>query len=119
MFILVLFYKQTTANEMRISDWSSDVCSSDLCWRRRDSCGGLHECQVELVHAVAELALEQPELVGDACARRAGVVVAREEVPGPALVATEQPVHDTLRTRQPTARPGGQDRKSTRLNSSH
>src|SRR3546814_7262737 len=71
---------------MRISDWSSDVCSSDL------------------VHAVAELALEQPELVGDACARRAGVVVAREEVPGPALVATEQPVHDTLRTRQPTAR---------------
>src|SRR3546814_9043045 len=24
------FVKQTTANEMRISDWSSDVCSSDL-----------------------------------------------------------------------------------------
>src|SRR3546814_10749875 len=25
-----LFVKQTTAYEMRISDWSSDVCSSDL-----------------------------------------------------------------------------------------
>src|SRR3546814_8782631 len=25
------FFKQTTAYEMRISDWSSDVCSSDLC----------------------------------------------------------------------------------------
>src|SRR3546814_15185623 len=25
-----LFYKQKTAYEMRISDWSSDVCSSDL-----------------------------------------------------------------------------------------
>src|SRR3546814_9901850 len=28
------FFKQKTAYEMRISDWSSDVCSSDLCGRR-------------------------------------------------------------------------------------
>src|SRR3546814_5436004 len=27
---LVFFFKQNTAYEMRISDWSSDVCSSDL-----------------------------------------------------------------------------------------
>src|SRR3546814_8793921 len=27
------FLKQRTAYEMRISDWSSDVCSSDLRWR--------------------------------------------------------------------------------------
>src|SRR3546814_19160030 len=27
------FFKQKTAYEMRISDWSSDVCSSDLCAR--------------------------------------------------------------------------------------
>src|SRR3546814_10397929 len=27
---VVFFVKQTTAYEMRISDWSSDVCSSDL-----------------------------------------------------------------------------------------
>src|SRR3546814_9549173 len=27
---LVVFFKQKTAYEMRISDWSSDVCSSDL-----------------------------------------------------------------------------------------
>src|SRR3546814_4429096 len=26
------FFKQKTAYEMRISDWSSDVCSSDLKW---------------------------------------------------------------------------------------
>src|SRR3546814_9719225 len=26
----VLFFKQKTAYEVRISDWSSDVCSSDL-----------------------------------------------------------------------------------------
>src|SRR3546814_6218048 len=31
MFIdLFFFFKQKTAYEMRISDWSSDVCSSDL-----------------------------------------------------------------------------------------
>src|SRR3546814_10512003 len=29
-FVLVFFFKQNTAYEMRISDWSSDVCSSDL-----------------------------------------------------------------------------------------
>src|SRR3546814_7592599 len=33
-FVLLVFYlfffKQRTADEMRISDWSSDVCSSDL-----------------------------------------------------------------------------------------
>src|SRR3546814_1003144 len=29
-FINFFFFKQKTAYEMRISDWSSDVCSSDL-----------------------------------------------------------------------------------------
>src|SRR3546814_7754398 len=35
MLIGILFVKQKTAYEMRISDWSSDVCSSDLSasWR--------------------------------------------------------------------------------------
>src|SRR3546814_7709935 len=28
--MLIFFFKQKTAYEMRISDWSSDVCSSDL-----------------------------------------------------------------------------------------
>src|SRR3546814_1347332 len=28
--VVVFFFKQKTAYEMRISDWSSDVCSSDL-----------------------------------------------------------------------------------------
>src|SRR3546814_4017596 len=36
------FFKQKTAYEMRISDWSSDVCSSDLTmfqctWERADA----------------------------------------------------------------------------------
>src|SRR3546814_6926934 len=30
VYSLFFFFKQKTAYEMRISDWSSDVCSSDL-----------------------------------------------------------------------------------------
>src|SRR3546814_7707368 len=49
MFCEVFFFKQKTAYEMRISDWSSDVCSSDLIEashqqgpnRSRLSCGNL------------------------------------------------------------------------------
>src|SRR3546814_5182842 len=31
----VFFFKQKTAYDMRISDWSSDVCSSDLLFSRK------------------------------------------------------------------------------------
>src|SRR3546814_5442971 len=31
--MLIFFFKQKTAYEMRISDWSSDVFSSDLTWQ--------------------------------------------------------------------------------------
>src|SRR3546814_5657420 len=30
LFFILFFFKQKTAYEIRISDWSSDVCSSDL-----------------------------------------------------------------------------------------
>src|SRR3546814_8394725 len=40
------FFKQKTAYEMRISDWSSDVCSSDL--------GGVAQDHHALVGAVEE-----------------------------------------------------------------
>src|SRR3546814_6079010 len=30
MVLFLFFFKQKTAYELRISDWSSDVCSSDL-----------------------------------------------------------------------------------------
>src|SRR3546814_10024692 len=36
---ILFFFKQKTAYEMRISDWSSDVCSSDL--RINSLTGGL------------------------------------------------------------------------------
>src|SRR3546814_1682888 len=34
-YLFFFFFKQKTAYEMRISDWSSDVCSSDLSLHRR------------------------------------------------------------------------------------
>src|SRR3546814_3161796 len=37
---VVFFFKQKTAYELRISDWSSDVCSSDLTL----SCLSLNAC---------------------------------------------------------------------------
>src|SRR3546814_1008549 len=58
------FFKQKTAYEMRISDWSSDVCSSDLtitlAWQD-DACIGrqlaaicLHRCQENgRIHSLA------------------------------------------------------------------
>src|SRR3546814_1704499 len=36
-FSVFLFFKHKTAYEVRISDWSSDVCSSDLRGRRGDA----------------------------------------------------------------------------------
>src|SRR3546814_1268497 len=41
IFRLLCFFKQKTAYEMRISDWSSDVCSSDLIHRHLAGTGDL------------------------------------------------------------------------------
>src|SRR3546814_17135124 len=66
LYLFVLFFKQKTAYEMRISDWSSDVCSSDL----EELVVGLralhlveqefHRC--DLVHRLQQLA-QDPDLL--------------------------------------------------------
>src|SRR3546814_19745896 len=38
--VCVFLYKQKTAYDMRISDWSSDVCSSDLALLMLAACSG-------------------------------------------------------------------------------
>src|SRR3546814_19041589 len=38
MIFCLFFFKQKTAYEMRISDWSSDVCSSDLAYNAALAC---------------------------------------------------------------------------------
>src|SRR3546814_18245818 len=55
MSVVVLsffFFKQKTAYEMRISDWSSDVCSSDLVCRSRPA----------ILRAATQKPERQPEL---------------------------------------------------------
>src|SRR3546814_3071636 len=52
---MCVFFKQKTAYEMRISDWSSDVCSSDL----------LRTVQRD--HADLAAALDQDRLVSHRC----------------------------------------------------
>src|SRR3546814_6918467 len=37
--LLLVFFKQKTAYDMRISDWSSDVCASDLFDPKGSQCG--------------------------------------------------------------------------------
>src|SRR3546814_2276197 len=53
---LFFFFKQKTAYEMRISDWSSDVCSSDLggpeFW-----CNGMDLASIEADSSPAEASL--------------------------------------------------------------
>src|SRR3546814_10271238 len=48
---MLFFFKQKTAYEMRISDWSSDVCSSDL-WQmaRASQCPALEEQYAARLH---------------------------------------------------------------------
>src|SRR3546814_7194328 len=43
VWLFFCFFKQTTAYEMRISNWSSDVCSSDL---------GVPQCIIDRLEAV-------------------------------------------------------------------
>src|SRR3546814_17568969 len=60
VYFIFFFFKQKTAYEMRISDWSSDVCSSDL---------------LDRLHHRLALALEQDQ-PGDIAAQLAPPVSA-------------------------------------------
>src|SRR3546814_1243298 len=70
--VICFFFKQKTAYEMRISDWSSDVCSSDLIVAIEEALGTLRITlrdpdapdggEVTLVFADEPLALKKWEL---------------------------------------------------------
>src|SRR3546814_2430659 len=64
---MFFFFKQKTAYEMRISDWSSDVCSSDLFGRLRriddrDVVDADAACNADLFEALEQAIIER--LVG-------------------------------------------------------
>src|SRR3546814_6406070 len=52
--IVLFFFKQKTAYEMRISDWSSDVCSSDLAALGDEAHAALRHRRLDDRHVVFE-----------------------------------------------------------------
>src|SRR3546814_8176565 len=108
----VVFFKQKTAYELRISDWSSDVCSSDL----QMVLGLLPK---EKIRAVS---FEADSDTSFAVPRALGIERLRPQLED--IVAARPAV--VVRSYGGDARLDGQlnamgirDRKSTRLNSSH
>src|SRR3546814_1094101 len=65
VILCFFFFKQKTAYEMRISDWSSDVCSSDLRYNDEDD-----------VRDLLDLALQLEDLTRNAGKHAGGVVIA-------------------------------------------
>src|SRR3546814_4862874 len=121
--IVFFFFKQKTAYEMRISDWSSDVCSSDL--RRGPIRGGTPDAR-RSPEPRTDVGIQRPcpdsgslGLRHHFSDLRANSVVRHF----PSQRAWDHPHSDAIIERETSLaafRPVGvQDRKSTRLNSSH
>src|SRR3546814_3180476 len=108
--IFFFFFKQKTAYEMRISDWSSDVCSSDLATLADGRVAGVAVTR-------AEARLRGTDL---ATAPRGRLSLDAETRYGPAGAAAQFALAEPgiLALHDLTAR-FVEDRKSTRLNSSH
>src|SRR3546814_17270926 len=66
LYCLFFFFKQKTAYEMRISDWSSDVCSSDLARGFRRSYGWVSLGRRLLSERIGFAALCCAQLLADA-----------------------------------------------------
>src|SRR3546814_9539348 len=117
VFLFVFFFKQKTAYEMRISDWSSDVCSSDLFaileTHYRDmqdieftvQQGKLWMLQTRSGKRTAKAALKIAVDMANE-----GLITQEEAIARVDPAALDQLLHPTLDPK---------DRKSTRLNSSH
>src|SRR3546814_2466749 len=115
-FCLFFFFKQKTAYEMRISDWSSDVCSSDLVAPQREAHllrRGVSGGEAGAEHGVgAEVGLVGRAVEVDQVQVDAALVEPLEAVEGVADRAVDV-VDGALHAL------AAEDRKSTRLNSSH
>src|SRR3546814_6850610 len=117
MCLFVFFFKQKTAYEMRISDWSSDVCSSDLVGK--GIVGVVDDKAIVLGNTsfLEEYDVDLGALAEAADRLRAdGATAIYIAVNGKAagVIAIADPVKET--TGEALA---ALDRKSTRLNSSH
>src|SRR3546814_8237852 len=105
---------------MRISDWSSDVCSSDLLAPRIDTIGFMAR-DARLLRAIGHALLPaRPALVysrlliAEDAFRKISVQHRKALQPWMAILA-----RTISKTEQLPLFPSAEDRKSTRLNSSH
>src|SRR6184192_851871 len=110
------FFKQKTAYEMSIGDWSSDVCSSDLALLGVTQVGLLGLAHQEQRHCKDRERPEVRRLVAeeDDAGDESIDEVMRDE-PREALVERPPPALVSL----DRSGEADEDRKSTRLNSSH
>src|SRR3546814_4664942 len=69
--LFFFFFKQKTAYEMRISDWSSDVCSSDL-WRSKGEVWGMTS------PLAIDAAVDDPLKVEDLASKKSAAQEARK-----------------------------------------
>src|SRR3546814_14072213 len=93
LFILFFFFKQKTAYEMRISDWSSDVCSSDL--TIFEQLASEQYIEIDSVQRI-EAGLKTKRLFGQAQKRhscRCGLAIFVEEPGDESLKGIESPNH--------------------------
>src|SRR3546814_21010278 len=80
-FFVFFFFKQKTAYEMRISDWSSDVCSSDLQRSKRDDVDGVDRLKHRCRYFIAQyISVHLP--IGVQVDRRSRLLKARPEENG-------------------------------------
>src|SRR3546814_5792752 len=94
--VCFFFFKQKTAYEMRISDWSSDVCSSDLTFTelRADRLGQAGYTAVALTGAalrsqVRQLAAKYDDIIIDVGGRDTGSLRAALTVADTLLVPVQ------------------------------
>src|SRR3546814_2143899 len=77
VFCYLFFFKQKTAYEMRISDWSSDVCSSDLL---RNPDYSVRDCGASLHQLAAMPSCRQPGIAAYRLFGKIGRASCRERV---------------------------------------
>src|SRR3546814_10099835 len=98
MLFFFFFFKQKTAYEMRISDWSSDVCSSDLAgWKVRlsEMRGSGEMTPAHQTDGLAELVCSNSFRSDDAESNAVGMLHAEMRSLGP-LIMREGGVHKEI-----------------------
>src|SRR3546814_1379404 len=114
-----VFVKQKTAYEMRISDWSSDVCASDLDWIEVPK-----ELNVTGEEYNKRISAELNTFIGGNQVPRVVLDLSEGPLRDPAVLAAAGYLYSPLLDKYHMGEQSVdfvylRDRKSTRLNSSH